>query len=136
MHPANVQFYSPVQGAGVVLSNQCTPGCPLLRTDVTPAPKPNTDSHGRASQGTHPPVLERQSMCSPAPNADVIAASIVGQMDDALIQQVSQQVTTLLLHTAPSPVHANVSASTPLHSAAPQPSHANVSAMTAIDVYH
>lgn len=148
MHPSSLLFESPVQGGGVVLGNQCTPGHPLLSTNVIPPPKSDANPHALASKDTHSPVPDRHSMCSPAPTPDVIAASIVGQMGDALIQQVSQRVaqdiishlspynTSPLLSAAPSPAHADMLASSPLHSATPRPSHANVSATNAFDVSH
>lgn len=140
MHPSSLRFESPVQGGGVVLGNQCTPGRPFPSTDVIPPPNSDANPHALASQGTHSPV--------PAPTPNVIAASIVGQMGDALVQQVSQRVaqdiishlspsvTTPLLSAAPSPAQAGMLASSPLHSATPRPNHANVSARNAIDVFH
>lgn len=121
MHPSSLQFDSLVQGGGV--------GRPLCSTDV-PSP----------SQGACPSFPDGHSRCSTAPAPDVIAASIVDQMGDALIQQVSQRVAQdILSHlspsvVAPSPANANALASTPLQSTAARPSHVGASAMNAIDV--
>jgi len=174
-----LQFNSPVQGGGIVMSGiQGTSGAPLFSTDVAPPPSQSTSAPTPASQSTGAPTPASQSTGaptpasqhtgspaparqstdfpapvsqstgSPVPTPDVIAASIVSQMGDVLIQQVSQRVAQEIishlspsvnapLHSATPPSnHANIFVSTPLHSAAPPPTHANVSATNALDVSH
>ena len=147
--PMSLQFNSPVQGGGIVMSGiQGTSGAPLFSTDVAPPPNQSTSFPTPASQSTGAttpaslhtgfpapvrqstgfPAPVSQSTGSPVPTPDVIAASIVSQMGDVLIQQVSQRVAQEIIS------HLSPSGSTPLHSAASPPTHANVSATNALDV--
>lgn len=95
---------------------------PLLSQDAYP--------QTLASKGPPYHVPNGQSSFSTDPTPDDIAASIVGQMVDAIIQQVSKRV----LQDIISPLSPSVTP--PLHSAAPQSSHPDVPATNAFDISH